>query len=64
MKNINATRVWEKAITAQSQGKSFLRIDVTGATGRSRQSLRRACQLFAAELKNSYEVEIIISSPK
>ena len=64
MKNINAARAWEKATNAQSKGKYFLRLDVTGATARSRQSLRRACQLFAAELKNSYEVEIMISSPK
>jgi len=54
-----ATRAFKKALTEGAEGKYFLRLYVAGATARSRLALRRVYQLCEAELKDSYELEVI-----
>jgi circadian clock protein KaiB len=58
-KTSRATKAFEKALATRPTGKYVLRLYVAGATYRSRQALLRVRQLCEAELKDSYELEVI-----
>jgi len=49
----------EEALATRPEGKHFLKLYVAGATARSRQALRHVYRLCEAELKDSYELEVI-----
>lgn len=46
-------------MAAPPEGRYFFRLYVAGATARSRQALRRVCQLCEAEQKDNYELQVI-----
>jgi len=54
-----AKRALEEALATRPEGKHFLKLYVAGATARSRQALRHVYRLCEAELKDSYELEVI-----
>jgi circadian clock protein KaiB len=58
-KTRRATQALEKSPVIRPTGKFVLRLFVAGATARSRQAVLRIRQLCEAELKGSYELEVI-----
>jgi circadian clock protein KaiB len=58
-KTSRATKAFEKALATRPMSNYVLRLYVAGATDRSRQAIRRARQLCAAELSGNCELEVI-----
>lgn len=59
MKMRRTVSAFEKDAAAMPAGRFFLRLYVAGATTRSRQAVRHVFQLFEAEQKDNYELEVI-----
>ena len=58
-KTSRAAQAFEKALATQPTGKYVLRLYVAGATARSRQAVLRVRQLYEAELKGNFDLEVI-----
>lgn len=53
------TKAFEKALATAVTGKQILRLNVAGATDRSRRAILRARQLCEAEFKGQFELQVI-----
>jgi circadian clock protein KaiB len=54
-----ATKAFERALAAKTNGKYVLRLYIAGATERSRRALARARRLCDVELKGRCRLEVI-----
>ena len=59
LRRVDAAQAFEKALATQPTGKYVLRLYVAGATARSRQAVLRVRQLYEAELKGNFDLEVI-----
>ena len=60
LRRVDTTKSFEKALAAAlPTAKCVLRLYVAGATARSREAVLRVRQLYEAELKGNFDLEVI-----